>query len=316
MRKESKQTRQIEQGIISGYHRGECQHDRRLVFASDRPLEADRQYRLSDGSMLPMFGIEIETQNFNIIGNTAYASILKHIIFETFPNDLWKFEEDCSLNQHGAKSYAECITQPMTKAFIRNHYRDFKVMFDWFKNLGTDCTQTGDCGMHTHISVTNFGRSKAVQDEAIRKFLYMVNKHYDFMMVLVNRRLDAWGETGYFGRMPVSKEECKTMDLSLAYNDHGLCINLGHYESGDIEFRLVGGQKNYACFRNTMESVFHLIEASKRISWNDCDDLVKIFSGCNNYVFDRISTNCFRASQITAEQVEAIRATITTKEFL
>lgn len=316
MRKEAKVQHEIEHGTISGYHRGEAQHERRLVFASDRPNEADREYRLADGSMLPMFGIEVETQNWNIIGQTAYANILKHIIFETFPKDLWKYEEDISLNRHGCKSYAECITQPMTKAFIRNHYKDFKVMFDWFSTLGTDCTKTGDCGMHTHISITNFGRSKAVQDEAIRKFVYMVNRHYDFMMVLLNRRFDSDGETGYFGQMCLDKEDCKNLDFDNFYNDHGKCINLGHYNHGDIELRLVGGQKNYPCFRNTMESVFHLIEASKRISWNDCESLAKIFSGCNNYVFNRISTNCFRADKISAEDIEAIRPTVITKEFL
>ena len=65
----------------------------------------------------------------------------------------------------------------MTKAYIRNHYRDFKYMFEKAEAFGISCVRTGSCGMHTHISNFCFGRDKKTQDEAIRKFLYIINKH-------------------------------------------------------------------------------------------------------------------------------------------
>lgn len=77
----------------------------------------------------------------------------------------------------------------------------------------------------------------------------------------------------------------------------------------------MGGQPSYAAFRNTMESIFHLVDAVKRIPWADCGDLVKIFSGCNQYVYDRL-TRCGHAGTITAAQLDAIRATVKPADLL
>ena len=314
MRKEAKQTRNITVERVHPYHCGDYQ--RKLVFSSDRPLEANEDYTLvSDGSLLPLIGIEVETQNWGISDKTIYANVLKGICFKTFHEELWKIERDGSLDTT-CDSSAECITQPMTKAYIRNHYRDFKTMFEWFKALGIKCDETGDCGMHTHISNTFFGREKKTQDEAIRKFVYIVNRHYDLMRNLVYRRLDSDGSTFYFSRMPITMDEAKTLDLSSGWDNHHVCINLGHYEEGNIELRLVGGQKDFPCFRNTMESLFHILETVKRISWADCNDVVKVFSGCNQYVFDRLNTYVKESGNITEEQLSAIRQTVVRKDLI
>lgn len=315
MRADSKKQREIVTGEICGYHHGD--YEERLVWASDRPQKADHMYRLlSDGSMLPMFGVEVETQNWGIANKAIYANVLKQIVFQFFPDKLWKYENDASLDDHGCDSSAECISQPMTKAFIRNHYRDFKSMFDWFEKLGTSCVRTGDCGMHVHMSITNFGRSKKTQDEALRKFYFIVNHHYGLIRNLVARRKDADNSTYYFGQVRISMEEAKNIDFDTWNpNNHHVAVNLGHYRNGDIEFRLVGGQKNYPCFRNTMESVFYLIDAVKRISWADCLNPVKIFSGCNQYVFDRLESIVHDAGYITDAQLAEIRPTVKNDNF-
>lgn len=313
MRKEAKKTHRIDVAHVMPYHHGS--HPRKLVYASDRPQEADSHYHLiSDGSLPSMYGLEVETQNWGITDRTIYANLLKGVCFKTFHSDLWKIERDISLEERSDTS-AECITQPMTKAYIRNHYADFKAMFDWFGNLGISCDKTGDCGMHVHISLTCFGREKKTQDEAIRKFTYIVNTHYDLMRTVVHRRLDHYNGTGYFGKMNISR--IKEANLSNFRNDHGDCVNLGHYDDQEnIELRLVGGQHNFPCFRNTMESVFHLVEISKSISWADCDDITKVFKGCNNYVYDRLASHVLQANQITTEQLEKIHMTMVNKEFI
>lgn len=106
-----------------------------------------------------------------------------------------------------------------------------------------------------------------------------------------------------------------TMDLEYMSGDHSNGFNGGHYDEGNIELRIPGGQKDYPCFRNTMESIFHLIEASKILSRKDCDDVVKIFSGCNQHVFDRLSTYCRERGTITMDQLVAINATVKTVDF-
>ena len=312
MRKEAKETRNVNIAHVDGYHCGD--YEKKLVFASDRPLEADETYHLlSDGSMMPIIGIEWETQNWGITNQTIYANVLRDIVFKNFHKDMWKIERDGSLS-YGCDSSAECISQPMTKAYIRNHYRDFKAMWTYAEEFGISCDETGDCGMHTHISNTCFGREKKTQDEAIKKLIYIVNTHYDLMLKSLHRRPDRHGSTHYFGRMDISG--IKDWDLSEAYDDHNVCINMGHYDDENIELRLVGGQKNFPCFRNTMETIFHLIEVSKRISWADCDDIVKVFSGCNNYVYDRLATYVYEANLISRNQLEAIKETVIEKEFI
>ena len=116
--------------------------------------------------------------------------------------------------------------------------------------------------------------------------------------------------------MPAEKDFCKSMDLGAQRCSHGVSFNLGHWNSGRIEIRLVGGQKDYACFRNTMECVFHLVDAVKKLSWNDVDDLTKIFAGCNQYVFDRLKTYCKDAGTIAQEQLDKIETAKKVEQFL
>lgn len=307
MRREARQERRIELDTIHGYHHG--RHERNLVFASDRPNEAGPDYRLlKDGSLPAMIGIELETECYGIINRTVYANVLKKICFSTFPADLWKIESDCTLD--GGDCGAECITQPMTKAFIRNHYRDFKAMYEMFEQFGIDNAQSGNCGQHAHISLTCFGRTKAAQDEAIRKLYYIVNRHYDFICALLYRRAD---RQRWCGRMDYT--QAWTMDLNRMDGSHGNGFNGSHYRNGNIELRIPGGQKNYPCFRNTMESIFHLIEASKTVSRKDCDSLVKIFSGCNQHVFDRIRSYCAERGTISREDIDEIELTVKPVDF-
>ena len=309
MRREARYERQINIAHVAGYHHGNSQYSKHFVFASDRPNEADASYHLiKDGSLPAMIGIELETECWGITNSTIYANLLRDVVFKVFPADLWKIESDCTLN--GGDVGAECITQPMTKAFIRNHYRDFKAMYEYFREFGIDPARTGDCGQHAHISLTCFGRTKETQDEAIRKLFYIVNKHYDLICALLYRRAD---RQRWCGRMNYA--EAWTMDLNYMDGDHANGCNYSHYRNGNIELRIPGGQKDYPCFRNTMESIFHLIEVSKSISRKDCDDIVKIFSGCNQHVFDRLRSYCYERGTITVEQLNAIHETMKTVDF-
>ena len=67
-----------------------------------------------------------------------------------------------------------------------------------------------------------------------------------------------------------------------------MCMNYSHFQTGRIEIRLVGGQEDYYTFRNTMETIFFLTERVKHASWDDLDNMVKFFSGCNQYVYKRL----------------------------
>ena len=146
MRKESKERKTIKGSRIQGYHEGMDWSNRELyatagfeggfkVFASDRAKAADGAAKT--------YGIEIELESAQRNPATL-AFILEHGAFEIFPAGLFKMQHDGSLAGHTS---AEVISQPMTKAFIRNHYNGFRAMWQFMKEH--DTAPGPSCGMHT-----------------------------------------------------------------------------------------------------------------------------------------------------------------------
>ncbi len=283
MRREATVSNTINLSRVSGYHCGD--HARRLYFRSDRPMELNENFERPDNQPLRGYGLEIESECTGYSANIL-AELYENIIFKHFPKDLFKMERDGSLAE-GAS--AECITQIMTKSFIRNHYKDFKSMYDdYFPAFHISCARTGHCGMHVNISNALFGADKPTQDDAIRKLLYFVNRNFSMACKLFKRNTV---RTGYCAQMTGadSIERAKNWRLTGRGSDHYCCYNLGHYEQGRIELRIVGGQADYYSFRNTMETVFWLVEHIHNVPWSKLDDMYAVFKGCNQYVCKRLA---------------------------
>lgn len=317
MRKDRKTVDTVTINRVQGYHEGAYGEGYAFAgftsnkyFTSDRFIKLDSQFRRPDGKPLCGFGLEIETECSGVSNTSVLAEVLHKIVFAHFPADLFKLQSDGSL---GGSSSAECITQVMTREFIRNNYANFKLMYDTYFPAFRISAASTNCGMHCNISRAVFGNTEKAQTEAVRKLYYIVNHHFDLMCALLHRNRRA---TGYCSRMSCAKDYCKTLDLGAQACSHGVSFNLGHWNAGRIEIRLVGGQSNFPCFRNTMESIFHLCAAVKKLSWNDCDDVTKIFAGCNQYAYDRLRSFCRQAGTITDAQLATIRATVKREEFI
>lgn len=314
MRKEAKTPKTATLNRVQNYHEGGYTNNYAFqgftsnkYFTSDRFIKLDDHFNRPDGKPLKGFGLEIETECLGLKNSTIYAEVLQNIIFKHFPDDLFKLQRDGSL---GGDTSAECITQVMTREFIRNNYQAFKLMYNtYFPAFRISCSASGNCGMHVNISNGCFGRSQANQEVAIKKLLYIANKHYNLCCTLTYRSLQ---HTGYCARMLhyATQEGAKAADLQHMPSSHGNSCNFSHYPEGRIELRFVGGQKDFGAFRNTMECIFHLVEAVKTLSWAECDSVEAIFAGCNQYVFDRLNTKCREAGTITAEQLATIRETV------
>lgn len=316
MRKESKTAISTNISTVNSYHaRTDCSVNYAFqgwqsnkLFTSDRCIKLDDDFNRADGKPLQAYGLEIELICNSISNTTVLAEVLNKVIFAHFPADLFKLQSDCSL---GGQSSAEAITQVMTRDAIRNMYPAFKAMYnDYFPAMDITAGHSS-CGMHVNISNGLFGKTEATQTEAIRKLYYIINSRFALSCDLFRRRRDA---TDYCGRMNASKEYVQHMDLADQPCSHGVCFNLGHFTEGRVELRLVAGQKDYGAFRNTMETIFHLINAVKRLSWKECDDPEAVFSGCNQYVFNRLNTMC--REHFTAAQLRNIRATVKQEELL
>ena len=317
MRKEQKtENARIARANLQSYHQGGCGEsyaftgfEKNLYFTSDRTIACDSHFNRLDRKPLKGFGLEIETgfvlsTQRNGQAQNILANILTTAVFSIFPKYLFKQQQDCTITG------TECITQVMTKEFIRNNYKNFKTMWNELFPMFGITTDDGRCGMHVNISVGCLGTSEKAQEENTRKLFYVINKHYDLFKLAFYRT----GSTEWCGRMDYS--QAKTMDVHSMSSSHGNCFNGSHFDSGRIELRLVGGQKNYACFRNTMETIFHLVNKVKTLSWKQCDDITAIFTGCNQYVYDRLKSLCFTGGAITSEQLEAIRPTVEREELL
>lgn len=297
-------------GSIERYHGGSFRVLR--VYTSDRYIECiiDNDGNLVERKTMKIkkgYGLEIETENFRIKDSALLFKVYKNMVFNVFHEDLFKFENDSTLGETktyyraesrgGRVNYTpvdvresvgcECISQVMTKEFIRNNYANFKELFARFELVGTSASQTGHCGMHVNISNSAFGRTKNNQMEALKKLYYIINNaHYKLMARCFNRDLNRTGWCGQTSYNPFDNYHWD--NLIMRDSSHGNCMNYSHIKEGRVEVRLVGGQSNYQCFRNTMEVVFHLVERVQTISKKDCDNVVEIFKGCNKYVYSRL----------------------------
>ena len=162
--------------------------------------------------------------------------------------------------------------------------------------------------MHVNISNAVFGKTVSEQDEAVRKLYFLINRFYTLFCNLFRR---SEYRTGYCGQMEY--DNARTMDLHDVYSDHYVCFNLGHYNAGRIELRLVGGQPDFEAFRQTMETVFFLCNRVKTIKWEDIEDLYKVFKGCNQYVYNNLLYNgrCY----VGNANMEKISHTVKTEDL-
>jgi len=282
-------------------------YTRNWYFNSDRKLPVHSEGGImvrDDGQAMQAYGLEIEVRCYGIQNQTVLAECCEKIIFPVFKfgAEMFKMQNDCTI---GGDTGVEIITQPCTKSRIRNDYAAYKTMFNTYFpafNMVADSMET-TCGMHVNVSNACFGKTEEQQVDSIRKLFYLLNKHYDFFVRALYRDP---GKTDWCGRMDY--DDARTFDIYNASGSHGNCFNMSHFREGRVEIRLVGGQKDYYCFRNTMETVFFLVDRLKALKWSDLDSLETVFKGCNQYVYKRLSTEC--TAFLTYDQLENIRASV------
>lgn len=275
MRKEKKQQQRVETRGIQGYHACADYSQNYATqgfatefkcFASDRPTAADGTKKT--------FGLEIEMESGQTNRDTL-AFLVEYGVYPLFPNGLMKQQRDGSLR---GNTSTEIITQPMTKAFIRNQYNAFKAMWLFLKQH--DTMPGASCGMHTNVSMVCFGKTREAQEKAIMRLHNYFANHYETACALVKRDTRC---TGYCGRMRANYLDRR--------GSHCDMMNYSHMDESNgaarVEIRLVGPQRTFASFRNTLETIFHLVEAAK--DGRDFENVRALWRGCNECVMQRLS---------------------------
>lgn len=284
MRREARQVTEMSYTTVQGYHNNTWDSSYAmngfsrgfLYWASDRPIPAEN-VDIPKG-----FGIEWETVS-GVNNQRVMVFALSTIAEQIFTKGFVKFQNDCSL---GGESNAEMITGIMTKAFIRNSYTKWREFYRVTRDM--DICPDESCGQHINISIANFGTTKEKQLANMVKLHNWIQNNYSFSCKLFKRDEN---HTHYAG-------QTRTLTVEQAENEnvptgHGCSINWDHvYEdinTARFELRLVGPQKTFPSFRNTMETVFWLVKQSKELSAKDWENPVKLWSGCNQYVMQRLS---------------------------
>ena len=321
MRKECKTAIKVNVGHIQGYHGNEWSGESYAFhgfptneyFNSDRTeptavvdgklVRLDKKTGLPSGLPMETVGLEVEVECNGIVKLEALSAIAEHILFPNFKygDRMFKMQHDGSL---GGATSVEIITQPMTIAKIRNDYPAWKAMFEYMRkfDMSADSYDT-DCGMHVNLGVDLFGKTEEEQKENLRKLYFLINNRYKFFRNLFYRsqyksgwclRMESSKLADYY--IPYAEEldfhNARNLDFDKVTGDHHFCLNYSHFKAGRIEIRLVGGQRDFDCFRETMECVFWIVGRIGTLRWDDLDDLVKVFKGCNQYVISRIESMC------------------------
>lgn len=295
MRKESKTIRnQLNENAnqLQGYHQVDDYRVNYAVqgyeggfkfFNSDRiiPLDSQCQNQVNN-QVVAGFGLEIEQGNENGLSSNSLVILNKQIIFADFHKSLFKYMHDGSIDG------IECITQIMSKSFIRNHYRDFYNSRKLMSAFGI--TPDTSCGMHINMSNNLFGADRDIQADNIKKMIYLINKNYSFFCNLYNRtRISYCSIMSAF----VNKEYAKNFDLvgfGTEHNsNHGICFNYAHFGVGRVELRLVGPANNFQQFVRSCEMTFALIEFVKKTSWDKLDNIEKLINDYKSKI-DTINT--------------------------
>lgn len=251
-----------------------------------RYYASDRYKACSDIAIPLGWGLEVEIASA-LASQKALVYCLNNAIEDMFGEGFVKYQNDGSLEplQRGG-STVEMITQVMTKAFIRNSYTKFKAFWNFMEGINTMPNES--CGMHVNISVGNFGRTEETRLANMIKLANWINGNYELACKLVKRNIDT---TFYCGEMAQIEDAEQARDLA-EWSDHHVSVNWGHVfedvSTARIEIRLVGPQTSFPCFRNTMETLFWLVHQCKYLTAEEMENPVKLWGGCNQYVFDRL----------------------------
>ena len=303
-RKDAKKEKTPNITAMSGYHaRQNCDSNEQRANSFNggaKYFASDRAKALSEVDNAKGYGIEWEMTSRLTSDGNILATILNSEFSAHLPQNFFKFENDATVD-------IECVSQIGTKAFYRNHYADFKAIYKYLNVIKTGPNYgNASCGMHVNISIANFGKDRATQRTNIMKLHNWINASdasYSFACKMLHRDE---GRTRWCGKMrPNELDGC---------GSHGYCMNYAHLNEGKasrVEIRLVGAQKTYGNFRNTMETIFWLVKQSKELSADGWKDPIKLWSGCNQYVFDRL-----KDSFTDSAKLEIIRQSVKREELI
>ena len=167
----------------------------------------------------------------------------------------------------------EIVTHPMSLDYHINEMPWLNVLGK-AQQLGYLSHQANTCGLHVHVSRKAFGKSEALQDAAIARVLYFIEKNWNEMLKFsrrTQRQLEHWA-----ARYGYKEHPKELLDKAKKGGDRGRysCVNLEN--EATIEFRLFRGTLKYNSLIATLQMVDRICDVAISMS----DDEVKEMSWC------------------------------------
>ena len=210
------------------------------------------------------FGVELEMDE----GGEDTDSAAEILAQANFAGPIHAYaKHDGSLNDG-----FEIVTHPMTLPYHLSEM-PWKDVLRKAVSLGYRSHQSGTCGLHIHVSRNAFGSEAAVQEEAIARVLYFVEKHWEELLKFSRRtprQLDRWAARYGYREQP---QEILDHAKKGYHSGRYTCVNLEN--PATIEFRMFRGTLKYNTLIATLQLVNRICDVAlylsdqevKAISW-------------------------------------------------
>lgn len=165
----------------------------------------------------------------------------------------------------------EIVTHPMSYNYITKIKNDFRIMMEAAINEGYVSHNAETCGLHIHVSRRFFGECEEQQDLHISKILFLIEKHWNKMVIFSRRteaQLNRWASRYCEeGESLNSNNILEKAKISGRYH----AINLENEHT--IEFRFFRGTLKFNTFIATIQFVHHLTDLAKNLSLQETQSL-------------------------------------------
>ena len=206
------------------------------------------------------FELEVETdeENSENNGKTAY-NLINECGFEE--NEL-RYAHDGSLD-YGF----EIISQPHTVEEFWRKENQWCTMLDYLSSNGYTSHDTGNCGLHVHVSRAMFGKTQAEQDRAIAKVFSFFEDNWNDLVRVSRRNSFDYCDRNESRHKWNSKYRKWKDSIDCGYEGtEGHYVALNNHNSATFEYRLGRGTLNKLSFFSWIDLMLTITKNARRLS--------------------------------------------------
>lgn len=245
-----------------------------------KPYDYDPVYWKTDEDKADeklFFGIEQETDSGH--NRSDYAEELMQYSQD---EQLFVMKEDCSLTNG-----VEIVSYPCTFNYFMNKY-PFEQIRDTARKYGYVSHDSGNCGLHIHVSRAGLGDNSTEQDLVIAKIMLLYDRFWDNIFKFSRRKDCSWCHKPNAQITGEDTPEQAIQKTKKNYWSHSMAVNLQHNHT--VEFRIFRGTLNVDTMKASIQftkvlvdwAIKHTLRECQSVSWQDL--VFSEYTELNNYL--------------------------------